>query len=223
MKEYGELALALVTENNLSTDEQLFKQAQELSASSMFAEDKSDIIIWKKLINGDKLALGALYDRYVNVLFTYGMYHSKDRSYVMDCIHDLFVDLYKYKKSLCMTDNVKYYLFTSLKRKINKKYNKKNTAVFLDDLKYGIDTIQKQHTNSCEKAIIKKEHTSEINKKLAKALKTLTNKQRKIIFLRFNKERTYEEISEIMGVSVQTARTSVYRAIKALRKLKFYY
>lgn len=220
MKEYGELALALVAEKNLNTDD--FKQKSELSAGSMLTKEKTDAIIWKKLITGDKLALGELYDRYVNILFSYGMYHSKDRSYIMDCIHDLFVDLYKYRKTLSMTDNVKYYLFKSLKRKINKKYNKKNATISLDDFQFETDTIQKKHTNSCEKAIINKENTSEINAKLAEALKTLTKKQRKIIFLRFNQERTYEEISEIMGISVQTARTSIYRAIKALKKLKFH-
>ena len=52
---------------------------------------------------------------------------------------------------------------------------------------------------------------------LANALESLTKKQRKGLFLRFNQDKSYEEISEIMEVSVQTARTIVYRALKALR------
>ncbi|WP_159022082.1 RNA polymerase sigma factor [Formosa sp. L2A11] len=223
MQEYGELALALVAKNNPDIDSAALNQVTESSASKMFPEEKSDAVIWKKLKEGDKLALGELYDRYVNILFSYGMYHSKDRGYVMDCIHDLFVDLYKYRANLSKTDNVKYYLFKSLKRKINKKYNKKNASVSLDDFDYETEALNKRHSDSCEKNIIAEEHISERNMKLRNAMKTLSDKQRNVLSLRFEEEKTYEEISEIIGVSVQSARTSIYRAIKVLRKLNFFF
>ncbi|MCG1036079.1 RNA polymerase sigma factor [Polaribacter sargassicola] len=219
MQEYGELALALVAKNNLNTS--AINQVVETSANDVFPEEKSDALIWAELKKGKKTALGELYDRYVNILFSYGMYHSKDRGYVMDCIHDLFVDLYKYRNSLSKTDNVKYYLFKSLKRKINKKYYKKNTSVSLDDFDYEIDAMNKKHSDSCEKDIIKEEHISERNIRLKNAMKTLSDKQREVLLLKFEQEKSYEEISMIIGVSVESARTSVYRAIKALRKLNF--
>ncbi|MBU2995854.1 sigma-70 family RNA polymerase sigma factor [Cellulophaga baltica] len=221
MQDYGELALAIATERNLDTEEKIFRQQPEFNATNLFVERDEDILIWEKLIEGDKLALGKLYDRYINILFSYGMYHSKDKSYVLDCIHDLFVDLFKYRSNLSKTDNVKYYLFKCLKRKINKKYRTKNVSVSLEDFQSKPDFTRKNHTNSCEKSIIKEEHSSERNAKLANALKTLTDKQRKILFLRFNEEKTYEEIAVIMEISIQTARTSIYRAIKTLRKLDF--
>ena len=87
--------------------------------------EKLDVQLWMEIKKGDLKALGHLYDLYINVLFSYGIKHSKDKEHVMDCIHDLFLDLYKYKEKLTCTDNVKYYLFASLKRKINKKYYKK--------------------------------------------------------------------------------------------------
>ncbi|MBP1838605.1 RNA polymerase sigma factor [Formosa algae] len=223
MQEYGELALALVAKNNIDIDSSVINQVPESSANIMHSEEKSDAVIWKQLKEGNKLALGELYDRYVNILFSYGMYHSKDRGYVMDCIHDLFVDLFKYRNNLSKTDNVKYYLFKSLKRKINKKYNKKNASVSLDEFDYEIDAMTKKHSDSCEKDIITEEHISERNKKLRDAMKTLSDKQRKVLALRFEEEKTYEEISEMIGVSVQSARTSIYRAIKALRKLNFFF
>ena len=134
----------------------------------------------------------------------------------MDCIHDLFVDLYKYRKKLSKTDSVKYYLFKSLKRKINKKYHRKIIPVAMD-FDFPITTTQKSYTKSHEEEIIKGERISEKNVKLSNALSTLTKKQRKGLYLRFNQQRSYEEISEIMGVSVQTARTTIYRALKSLR------
>lgn len=216
MQESGELALALTAKNNLEAEN------RASTDSDTHIQSKNERIAWKKLIDGDKQALGVLYDEYINILFSYGMYHSKDRGYVMDCIHDLFLDLYKYRKNLTSTSNVKYYLIKSLKRKINKKYKTKSTPVSMKEFLYILEGNQKNHVLSCEEKIIKIEETFEINSNLKKALETLTYKQRKILFLRFNENKTYEEISEIMSISIETARTSIYRAIKTLRKLKFY-
>lgn len=223
MQEYGQLALALATQNNLDIQEDVFNRPLESSSNAVNSKNNIEVIAWKKLIDGDKLALGNLYDQYIDILFAYGMYHSKDRGYIMDCIHDLFLDLYKYRKKLSLTTNVKYYLFKSLKRKINKKYKTKDIPVSKEEFQFKFEGNQKNHIASCEENIIVEERLLERNENLLKALKTLTKNQRKILFLRFNEDKTYEEISEIMNISIETARTSIYRAIKKLRKLKFNY
>lgn len=220
MQEYGQLALALATQKKIDIHEDVFNKPSENSFNDV---NHFGIIAWEKLINGDKYALGDLYDQYIDVLFSYGMYHSKDRGYVMDCIHDLFLDLYKYRKKLSTTTNVKYYLFKSLKRKINRKYKTKDIPVSKEEFQFKFEGNKKNHISSCEERIIVEERLLERNQNLLKALKTLTKNQRKILFLRFNEDRTYEEISEIMDISIDTARTSIYRAIKKLRKLKFNY
>ncbi|VXC13438.1 RNA polymerase sigma factor [Maribacter litoralis] len=182
----------------------------------VFVVKNTETVIWKKLIDGDESALGDLYNIYVDCLFSYGINCTKDRTYVMDCIHDLFVDLYKYRENLSMTDNVKYYLFRSLKRKINRKYATKTISV-TEEYQYSLNEQTRNYTTSCEEEIIKKERLTEKRMVLANALESLTKKQRRGLFLRFNQDKSYEEISEIMEVSVQTARTIVYRALKALR------
>ena len=182
----------------------------------IFVVENTATFIWKKLKEGDETALGELYNLYIDSLFTYGINCTKDRAYVMDCIHDLFVDLYKYRESLAMTNNVKYYLFTSLKRKINRKYRSK-TVLISAEYQYSLQQQHNNYTSSCEDEIIKRELLSEKRMLLTDAMEKLTKKQQKGLFLRFNQQRSYEEISEIMGVSVATARTTIYRAIKALR------
>lgn len=209
--------LALASNTNFSIPEKIDELVPKVGKNKMFIVKSSETILWEDLKKGDEGALGELYKLYIDSLFSYGMIHSQDRGYVMDCIHDLFVDLYKYRKGLSKTDNVKYYLFKSLKRKINKKYNRKIIPIPME-YDFPIDTTQKNYTKSHEEEIIKGERISEKNVKLSNALKTLTKKQRKGLYLRFNQHRSYEEISEIMGVSVQSARTTIYRALKSLRK-----
>jgi len=174
-----------------------------------------EIILWEKLKRGDIHALGQIYDLYVDILFSYGIQISNDKSYVMDCIHDLFLDIYKYRAKLTSTDNVKYYLIKSLKRKINKKYNSK--VISIDNEDY-FNTNPYTTTKSIEEEIIASEESTMLNLKLADALISLTKRQRKGLFLRFNEEMPYEEIAQIMNVSIQTSRTIIYRGVKQLRK-----
>ncbi|GAA3553218.1 sigma-70 family RNA polymerase sigma factor [Snuella lapsa] len=183
----------------------------------MDKKDNIEIIFWENLRKGQVNALEGLYDLFIDDLYAYGIKQVYDKGYIMDCIHDLFVDLYKYRSKLSPTDNVRFYLFKSLKRKINKKYSEK--GVWIDNDISDIEaSMDKNYTESWEKKIIKEESVNEKKVWLLSALNKLTQKQKEVIFLRYNQEKTYEEIAKIMGVSVATARTIVYRAIKILRE-----
>lgn len=177
---------------------------------------KSETLLWEKLKTGDITALGEIYDQYIDILFSYGMQLSNNKDQVMNCIHDLFIDLYKYKSSLAKTDNVKYYLFKSLKRKIYRKVNTKLVYTEDDYLLKG-NTSKDNYSKPFEEEVIAFEQSSERSLKLAEALNSLTERQRQALFLKFNEDRSYEEIAEIMNISVQTSRTTIYRATKALR------
>lgn len=182
--------------------------------------EKLEIIYWNKLRCGDTSALGALYDRFVDVLFIHGMGKDHNRDYVMDCIHDLFFDLYKYRSKLSDTDNVEYYLKKSLNRKINRQYKKKDMPFEIDSNLFK-KSLVKNYTDSYEEDLIREEGMAERSLKLHEAIDTLTPKQKKGLYLRFDQERTYEEIADIMDTSIESARTTVYRALKTLRKYPF--
>jgi len=175
----------------------------------------TDLILWAQLKDGDIDALGGLYDLFIDELFSYGVQFCADKTVVMDSIHDVFLNLYKYRKNLANTDQVKYYLFRSLKNQIisSLKGELLDQAFMFND-----DVYINKYSNSIEEEIIETEFNNEQTYKLSKAINSLSKKQRKGLFLRFTEERDYEEIAQIMNVSVQTSRTLVYRAIKTLRK-----
>ncbi|WP_298506928.1 sigma-70 family RNA polymerase sigma factor [uncultured Maribacter sp.] len=175
--------------------------------------NKADAILWKDLKKGDVLALGIIYDTYIDDLFEFGMHYSQDKSYVMDCVHDLFLDLYKYRAKLIDTDNIKNYLFKSLKRKINRKYHSKTVNIPNAAVLNNRNSIP-----SIEENLILQEHNTEKIQKLKKALVLLTRRQKEGISLRFNENKPYEEIAETLNVSIQTSRTIIYRGIKILRQ-----
>ncbi|MCB0444916.1 MAG: sigma-70 family RNA polymerase sigma factor, partial [Gelidibacter sp.] len=130
-----------------------------------------EFILWTKLKDGNIEALGALYDMCIDELFCFGMQLCNDKNRVMDAIHDLFLNLYKYRKNLATTDNVKYYLLRSLKNQILKQPN--NTSIFDERI------LHHKHSNSIEEQIIASEINNERAYKLSKAINLLSKKQRK--------------------------------------------
>ncbi len=80
-----------------------------------------DIFLWSKLKEGNTSAIGDLYNNYVDELFRYGIQFTTDKTEVMYSIHNLFLNLYKYRKQLVDTNNIECYLIRYLQNKILKK------------------------------------------------------------------------------------------------------
>tara|TARA_R110000751_G_scaffold39894_1_gene94990 strand:+ start:381 stop:965 length:585 start_codon:yes stop_codon:yes gene_type:complete len=173
-----------------------------------------DLLLWAKLKDGNIEALGKLYDLYIDDLFSYGIQFSYNKTEVMDSIHDVFLNLYKYRNNLADTNHVKYYLLRSLKNQILKKGKVRFQIESIDDNVLSLSDF----SASAEEEIIVSEIENERSHRLSKSINLLSKKQRQGLFLRFNEEKDYEDIAKIMNVSVQTSRTIIYRAIKSLRK-----
>lgn len=178
--------------------------------------DSSDKSLWSELKKGSTLALGTLYDRYVDELFLYGSKLTSNGSIVKDSIHDLFLDLYKYRDNLAETDSIKFYLLRALKNKILKNQEFKNSQtqdVYTLKKDFGLPREQ-----SIEDTVILEEITEENSTKLMQALNLLPKRQKQGVILKFLENKDYEEIAEIMNVNVETSRTIIYRGMKSLRK-----
>ncbi|CAH0130544.1 MULTISPECIES: RNA polymerase sigma factor [unclassified Pedobacter] len=168
--------------------------------------------LWTSFINGDDGAMKLLYTEFADMLYSFGLRFTTDTELVKDAIQDLFVDLFKYHHTLAVEVNVKSYLFTSLKRKICLVLKKKAAEI---NQHFEIPFLL---SGSAEEQIINDERQSELLGKLSRQLELLPSRQKEALYLRFNSELDYEEISVIMNVSLETCRTLVYRGIKQLRE-----
>ena len=193
------------------------KVLQKVDSPHTIKNNDRDIVLWTKIKKGETEALGDLYDLYIDILFPYGISLSSNRVLVMDSIHDLFIDLYKYRKKLAHEPQVKYYLLKSLKRNIYKKDIKKETASNkLDEGNYLFPDLFEY---SVEKKLIDFENDIDKKRQVNKALAGLSNKQKIAIRLKFYENRSYEEIAELLDVTIETSRTIIYRAMVALRQI----
>jgi len=130
---------------------------------------------------------------------------------IQDCIHDLFIDLYKYRSRLRSTNNIKSYLFLSLKRKIIKVLEQKGKFLSLeaDNLSFTYRLFDDIGDDNLVKA--------ERFELLDKAMNKLGNRQREAIYLRYVVGLGYDELGEILDLNYQSARNLIYRGIEKLR------
>jgi len=179
----------------------------------MGKELNKDHYLWKNFIDGNDDSFYKLYDQYADVLYRFGLHFSKDKELIKDCIHDLFLDLYKYRNKLSMTDSIRFYLVRSLRRKIHQAQIKTIPLIYENNIQASNDNQEQAY----EDTVIAYETEEENNRLLIKAMKKLTAHQREGLNLKFEHNLTYHEIAKILGISVESTRTIIYRALKTLR------
>lgn len=171
--------------------------------------------LWQSFLNGDDKSFSIIYQCYIDRLLSYGYKLHSDKEIVHDCIQEIFIDLFlKRKKTGINIQNLKAYLFVALRNNIIKKVTKRRKFELLDVK----DNMTFDIEYSSQDRLIDQEISDELNQKLNAAINALPPKQKEIIYLKFEEELNYNEISEILNISVESARKLLYRALLSLRK-----
>lgn len=169
--------------------------------------------LWTAIREGQTGAFKVLYEAYADVLYRYGLRYFPEEETVKDCMHDLFVDLHRYHRNLSPSVNIRFYLLGAFRRKLHEA-RKKTTSRHLDayaDPSFLIDYAVEHH-------IMADEQQKETLRRLSAALQLLPARQKEVLYLRYNCELSYEEVAQVMKISVPTCRTLAYRAFQQLRE-----
>ncbi len=131
----------------------------------------------------------------------------QDMQIAEDLIQDLFVELW-YKKVFRRTiNNPKVYLFTSAKNKCLMYLRKKRPEYLqFDDL---FDELQVNLPEIDEERVIFF---------VEKIIDELPDKRAVIIKLHFYKGLKYREIADVLGISLNTVKTQIRKALHQLRE-----
>ena len=158
------------------------------------------------------MAFSQLYCLCFDDLLAYGRRVGGDNEMVEDLIQDLFLKLYQ--KKIILEDNTKLrsFLFRALKNLIYNQLLRNAKLQSLPDYDFAFDldyTIDEQ---------LAWMHDQGLSDEVHHILKGLTGRQKEIIYLRFIHEMSFEEISEIMKINIQSARNLLFRSMEKIRK-----
>lgn len=164
---------------------------------------------------GDRNAFAEIMQTYYPVLLNYGSQFQRDKEFVKDCLHDLFIDLWNNRQKIGAVDKLKPYLLSSLRHRLFRETKRLRWFREAEQLneEYALEV-----QFAIESYLVSNEIIHEDLKRLQINLEKLSKRQREAIYLRFFQEMEYEDIAKVMAIHAHSAVNLVYEALRMLRR-----
>lgn len=172
-------------------------------------------IEWEKFLKGDRISFEKIYNSNFKSLFLYALRFSKDDDLIKDVIQNVFINFWEKRNYIKEVKNVTVYLHRSVRNELLNRKRKEDKYAFdvLDEQVYAFD-----FELPLEARIIKKEELKETRQRLKHALENITDRQKEILYLKYVKGMTFEEISDTIGITVKASYKLHARAISSIRQ-----
>lgn len=172
--------------------------------------------LWQAFQKGDEGAYTQLYQLHIKAMYRYGMsLVAVSESFVLDCIHDVFTELWAKRDRLSTPDNIRYYLLRSLKNRIMHLLERKERPL-TPLLETDYDALWAEPDTELLDAL---ETADNQQQRLQRLIAQLPPRQQEALKLRFVENMNYDQIGAILAVNQQSAKNLVFRAIEKLRRL----
>lgn len=170
-------------------------------------------ILWNSFRQGDTSAFARLYDLFAADLYRYGYNLIRNKPLVEDCLHELFLYLHENKAQLGDTDNIRFYLYRALRRRLVDtvaRSGKLNSNEYVFD-RAGL------WIESYEQILIEEQVAEQQKRMVIHHLNQLPRRQKEVLYLVYMKGLTYQQTAEVMDVTIKTIYNSVNVALQTLR------
>lgn len=177
-------------------------------------KNNNQVDYWDQFIrNGNMDALSKIYFNYYDLLFTYGLKHTSEKQVVEDAIQDVFMNLIKFRRSIGNVKNSAAYMISAFRRQLFLDLNKQKKTILSEKL----PEEQFEYFKGSGEDSSEQESKEQLYLVTKQCIGSLTDKQQEIIYLRFESGISYEEIADMLQISVDSCYKSVYRSIKIVR------
>ncbi|CCH00395.1 RNA polymerase, sigma-24 subunit, ECF subfamily [Fibrella aestuarina BUZ 2] len=172
------------------------------------------IALWNTFRSGQPDAFSTLYSLFSADLYRYGYNLVRNRQVVEDCLHELFLHLHENRSRLGPTDNIRFYLYRSLRRRLLDTVGRlarhgSDEYLFTD----AAFTIQPH-----EHVLIESELAERQKALVTLALNQLPRRQKEILYLVYMKGLTYPQAAEVMAISLKSVYNTINIALMAMRR-----
>lgn len=178
----------------------------------------SDAVLVSNYIKGDESALATLIKRHQSKI--YGFIYSKvgDRDIAEDIFQDTFIKVIRTLKSNSYNEEGKFLPWVmriSHNLVVDYFRSNKKMPVKRDTDEYSVFSIMTDDSPNIERQLI----DFQIEKDLKKVINELPEDQKEVLMMRIYQDLSFKEISELTGVSINTALGRMRYALLNLRKI----
>ena len=174
------------------------------------AKDYSEKLLVSELKNGSEKAFRSLFDLYYQDIYGYSISLLKSREAAEENVQDVFMKVWLNRESLDIDQSFKAYIFTIAR---NQAFNVLNKAANEIALKEAV-FYESQKTHEHGDYAIRESDCKKLRKQ---AIKQLPPKRRQIFKMSRKKGMSYEEISMELGISINTVRNQMSKALESMR------
>ncbi len=177
-----------------------------------------DALLVKSYVAGDEGALSTLITRHQSKIF--GFIYSKiaDRDIADDIFQDTFIKVIKTLKSNSYNEEGKFlpWVMRIAHNLIVDHFRRnKKMPMFRETEEFSIFSIMSDNVPNVESQMI----TNQVESDLRKLIAELPDDQREVLMMRMYQDMSFKEISELTGVSINTALGRMRYALMNLRKV----
>jgi RNA polymerase sigma-70 factor (ECF subfamily) len=166
----------------------------------------SDGAVVRRVLEGETELYGVLVERYRKRLGRYAVGFVRDRDAAADAMQEAFIRAYDALPSCRDPDRFGAWFFRILSNQCREAVARRRDTV-------DISVVDPPSRHFADGAL----ERTEIGVAIADALAELTPEQREAFVLKHVDGRSYEEMTELLGVGVDALKMRVYRARDALR------
>lgn len=168
----------------------------------------TDKALFALLAEGDEQAFRSLLERFQPNVFGQAMNYLKDVQKAQDVVQEVFLSLWKNRQRIKGMESPQGYLFATARNRITDEFRKKLTVPLAPD------------AEEIQEALLPVDEKLELKQQLA-LIQTAINQlppQRKRIFEMSKKEgMKYQEIADELGISRETVKVQIVKALAAIR------
>ena len=189
-----------------------------------FKENEDGVKLMLEFQDGDEEAFNKIVDNFKSPLINFIYRYTGNLPDAEDLAQEVFIRIYKAKDKYTPIAKFSTWMFRiaanlcldyKKKQKSDSLYNRK--LLFARN-KEG-EEIQEETYDNSEKGIEQSLELLETGKAVQEALFSIPENQRLAIILKVYEDKSYEEIAEILGVSVSSVESLLFRARQNLKKL----
>lgn len=150
-------------------------------------------------------------------MLLYGLQLNTDKQLIEDCIQELFIWVFQKKEKLNAIDDLRIYLFISLKRKLMHKAQRSSSKLASKEnyLKQNEPNI---FIESIEEKILELDQNAENSQLIKEALQLLPAKMKEAVYLYYYQRLSHKDMAEILNIKTQSSKNLLSKAISRLKR-----
>lgn len=170
----------------------------------------NDQLLLSELKKHNELAFRKLYDYYYQDIYRYSLSILKSKDFAEENVQEVFLKVWLHRENINLNKSFKSFIFTIARNQAFNFLSKAtNDAVLKEAIFYE---SQKSH-DSVDYLL----RESDCKKMKKEAINKLPPKRKQIFKMSRKKGMTYEEISQELGISVNTVKNQMSKALETLR------